>query len=44
MDKSEYNQKLDSIILDESKFKHITRNPVLELKVKINKLINDANK
>ena len=42
--KNDYNQKLESIIHDRSKFEHITRNPVPELKVKINKLITDANK
>ena len=44
LDKNDYNQKLESIIHDRSKFEHITRNPVPELKVKINKLITDANK
>ena len=44
MDKAEYNRKLESIINDKSKFELLNRNPVSDLKVKVNKLIADANK
>ena len=43
MKKDEYNSKLDHIIQDPSKFKPLTRNPVPDLKVKVNDLIHSAN-
>ena len=43
MDKNEYNQKLESIIHDTTKFRKLTKNPIPELKVKMNNLIETAN-
>ena len=43
MDRSVYKSKLDEILQDESKFRKITRNPLTELKTKLNKLIKRAN-
>ena len=43
MDRTEYSEKLHSIISDESKFKQLTRNPISDLKTKVNSLINAAN-
>ena len=36
MNKQEYDEKLDAIVRDESKFKPLTRNPIPDLKVKVN--------
>ena len=44
MDRTEYKEKLDSILSDTEKFKHITRNPVNDLKIKVNKIIKEINK
>ncbi|KAK3877377.1 hypothetical protein Pcinc_017910 [Petrolisthes cinctipes] len=44
MDTSEYLTKLDTILGDETKFTKISRNPIDELKRKVNKLITSCNK
>ena len=41
--KEEYLTKLDSILLDETKFKKITRNPVIDITRRANKLIDAVN-
>ena len=43
LDKNEYKQKLDLILSDTHKFKRITRNPINELKIEVNKLIKKVN-
>ena len=43
MDKTEYKQKLDSILADGQKFRKINRNQTNELKIEVNKLIKMAN-
>lgn len=44
LNKEDYKNKLDQILADNTKFQKINRNPVEELKVKLNKLIKEANK
>ena len=44
LDKDDYLLKMDSILSDPTKFKIITRNPSLELKTRLNKLIRRNNK
>ena len=43
LDKTEYKEKLDTILGDTTKFKSISRNPVSDLKIQVNKLIKTAN-
>jgi PHD/YefM family antitoxin component YafN of YafNO toxin-antitoxin module len=42
--RDEYNEKMDAILSDPKRFKRITRNPIEELKKKINRLIDATNK
>ena len=44
IDRTEYTQKLQNILNDQSKFKKLTRNPTQELKTRVNKLIYEANR
>lgn len=44
MQRNEYNEKMDAILSDPLRFKRITRNPIEELKKKINRLIEATNK
>ena len=44
MNKSDYKNKLDEILNDSSKFQRITRNPTVELKTEVNKLIKTVNR
>ena len=43
MNKSEYQQKLDDILSDATKFQQISKNPVDELKKKLYKITKDVN-
>ena len=43
MNTSEYLDKIDAILNDETKFTRITRDPTESLKKKINKLISSSN-
>ena len=43
MNKTVYTDKLNHIVQDNTKFVHITRSPLLELKRELNGLIRDAN-
>ena len=43
MDKSEYQQKLNDILNDTSKFQQISKNPVDELKKKLYKITKEVN-
>ena len=44
LDKKDYEDKINDIIGDETKFKHLPANPVKDLKIDANKLISAANK
>ena len=44
MNKEEYKEKLDQILLDHTKFKKITKDPTEDLKRKVNKLVKENNK
>ena len=43
LDRKDYNDKLDTILSDESKFKRITKDPTSEVKKEANRLITAAN-
>ena len=43
MDRSEYDEKMDRILNDPTKFQKLEEDPTEELKKKINKLVNKAN-
>ena len=44
VNKTDYRAKLDDMLNDEEKFTRLTRNPVAQLKTKVNKLIAAVNK
>ena len=43
MNKSDYNEKIDKILSDETKFKKISHDPIVNLKKKLNLLIDNVN-
>ena len=43
MNRDEYKSKLDNLLKDETKFKHITRNTTEELKKKVRKVCKEIN-
>ena len=43
MNRTEYKAKLDQIFSDSTKFNILTKNPIKELKTRVNKLIKTAN-
>ena len=43
MDKSEYLEKMNTILSDDSKFEKITKDTTDSLKAKVNRLITSAN-
>ena len=43
MKKSEYNEKMNGILLDSSKFQRLVKDPTQELKKKMSRLVSQAN-
>ena len=44
MNRQDYKDKLEQILVDTTKFKTITRDPTKELKVEVNTIINSINR